>query len=291
MVLQCPADGADEQTRSKNSSWLISPAASLRRESQMTEPDPASRPCHQPSSIGPPDDTIAGRSAVAAAITGGQHNAVERVAVQHLDQRHVGQVAVERGRRTAAGLLNRVAWELERQPARVPDAVAQTRREVYVHPVARRQVGAGLRDADDGSARLQLLAREAEVEVPGGRGSTAGGLRGGVTGASPPGRSFAPLQIQRRHARVVGVVEPLLAPQRARRVGRSTGLCFPAHAGAASQQQPCRCRAADHPVHTVCCRFARFHSNRGSQKRFTPGQCRERGKGNRVKAGGSEGSG
>src|SRR3546814_3400502 len=60
IVLQCPADGALSHARSRNSSSLISPAASLRRERQMTVPEPTSSPSCQPSSIGPPDSTIAG---------------------------------------------------------------------------------------------------------------------------------------------------------------------------------------------------------------------------------------
>ena len=69
IVLQWPALGALAHTRSMNSSYSMSPAASCRRPSQITAPDPASSPAHQPSSIGPPDSTIAGRSTVAAAIS------------------------------------------------------------------------------------------------------------------------------------------------------------------------------------------------------------------------------
>ena len=49
-------------------------------------------------------------------------------------------------------------------------------------PVAGGQVGARLRDADDRLLALQLLAGEAEVQVA--------------------------LQVERRHARIVRVVEP-----------------------------------------------------------------------------------
>ena len=68
IVLQCPADGALSVARLRNSSSSISPAASLRRLRQITVPDPTSSPSCQPSSIGPPDSTIAGISTVDAAM-------------------------------------------------------------------------------------------------------------------------------------------------------------------------------------------------------------------------------
>jgi hypothetical protein len=40
MVLQCPGDGAEAQAASRNSSSVISPAASLQRLRQMTVPEP-----------------------------------------------------------------------------------------------------------------------------------------------------------------------------------------------------------------------------------------------------------
>ena len=84
-------------------------------------PEPARSPFHQPFSIGPPDSTIAGMFTVAAAMMQagvvlsqpvGQHDAVERIAVQHLDQAEIGEVAVERGGRPLAGLLDRMAREI-----------------------------------------------------------------------------------------------------------------------------------------------------------------------------------
>src|SRR3546814_3515689 len=66
--LQCPADGALLHARSRNSSSSIYPAASSRRLRQITVPDPTSSPSCQPSSIGPPDRTIAGISTVLAAM-------------------------------------------------------------------------------------------------------------------------------------------------------------------------------------------------------------------------------
>ena len=88
-----------------------------------------------------------GRRGLVAA--GGQHHAVERIAVQHLDQAEIGEVAVERGGRPLAGLLDRMHRELERDAAGVADAVAHALGQLEVMAVAGREVGAGLRDADD----------------------------------------------------------------------------------------------------------------------------------------------
>ena len=63
-----PAEGAEAMAASKNSVSLISPAARRRRLFQMTVPAPTSSPSNQPSSIGPPERTIAGMSTVAAAM-------------------------------------------------------------------------------------------------------------------------------------------------------------------------------------------------------------------------------
>src|SRR2546428_258853 len=57
-----------------------------------------------------------GRGLVA---TGHQHDAVERIAVEHLDEAQIGEIAVERRGRTLAGLLNRMHRELERDAAGV----------------------------------------------------------------------------------------------------------------------------------------------------------------------------
>ena len=56
------------EAASKNSSSVISPAASLRRLRQITVPEPTNSPSCQPSSIGPPDSTIAGISTAQAAM-------------------------------------------------------------------------------------------------------------------------------------------------------------------------------------------------------------------------------
>jgi hypothetical protein len=77
--------------------------------------------------------------------------------------------------------------ELERHPAGVPDAVPHAFSELEVMPVAGNEVAAGLRDADDRPAGLELRAREAVVQVS--------------------------LQIERRHLRIARVVEPQAASQ------------------------------------------------------------------------------
>src|ERR1041384_705083 len=68
MVLQWPSLGADAATLAMHSSLSILPAASSSRAFQTTVPLPASSPWYQPSSIGPPESTIAGMFMVAAAI-------------------------------------------------------------------------------------------------------------------------------------------------------------------------------------------------------------------------------
>ena len=121
-----------------------------------------------------------GRRGLVAA--GGEHDAVDRIAVEHLDQRQVGEVAVERRGRALAGFLDRMDRKLEGDAAGLADAFAHALGEVEVMAVAGRQVGAGLGDADDRLARLQLLQRQAEVH-----------------GA---------LEVERGHVGVGGIVEP-----------------------------------------------------------------------------------
>ena len=121
-----------------------------------------------------------GRGLVAA---GGQHHAVERIAEQDFDQAEIGEVAVERRGRTLAGLLDRVHRKFHRDAAGGADALADPVRQFEMMAVARREVVAGLRDADDRLAGLQFLPGQAVIEVA--------------------------LEIERGHARVMGVVEPL----------------------------------------------------------------------------------
>src|SRR5690606_40593106 len=97
---------------------------------------------------------LAGRGLVAAR---GQHHAVDRVAVEQLDEPEIEQVAVERGSGPAAVLENRMDRKLDRYPARIAYPVACALGEVEMDTVARAEIAARLRDADDRPARLQLL--------------------------------------------------------------------------------------------------------------------------------------
>ena len=129
----------------------------------------------------------------------GEHHAVERIAVEHLDQRQVGEVAVERGRRPLAGFLDRVARKFERDAAGRLDAGAHALGQFEMMPVAGRQVRAGLGDADDRLAGLQFGPRQPVVQIT--------------------------LQIECRHPGVVRVIEPLLGAQAP--PFRATGHGFP----------------------------------------------------------------
>ncbi len=196
MVLQWPVEGADEPTMSMNCWKSMSPAAwrsrafqtigaragqlllevavQHRPDVQRDRRDVHGRGRHQ-----------AGRHGLVAARE--QDDAVQGIAVQHLDQRQVGEVAVERRRGALAGFLDRVARELEGDAARRRDAFAHALGEFHVVAVAGRQVRSGLGDADQRLARAQLLRRQPVVQVP--------------------------LQVERGHPRIVRIVEPRLRAQ------------------------------------------------------------------------------
>ncbi len=193
IVLQKPGDGAADETMSTYSGQSILPADLSFLACHLMVPEPVRSPLYQPLSIGPTESAMAGMLTVAAAISwdgvvlsqpGGQHHAVDGIAEQRLHQPQVGQVAVEVGGRPLAGLLDGVDRELEGDAARLPDALPDTLGELQVRPVAGRQVRTRLGDADERLARLQLLPRQPPVEVP--------------------------LDVQRGHVRVVGIVEPEL---------------------------------------------------------------------------------
>src|SRR5262249_7825090 len=99
------------------------------------------------------------RSGLIAA--GREHHPIERVAKQDLDEAQVGEVAVERRGRAFARLLERVDRKLEGNTARLANAILDAGGKLQVMAVARYEIAASLGDADDGLARLQLLAREA----------------------------------------------------------------------------------------------------------------------------------
>ena len=123
----------------------------------------------------------AGRRRLVAA--GGQHHAIEGIAEQDFDQAEISEVAVERRGRALAGLLDRMGREFHRDAAGGADAFAHPVRQFQMVAVARRQVVAGLRDADDRLAGLQFLAGQAVIEVA--------------------------LEIERGHSGVMRIVEPL----------------------------------------------------------------------------------
>ena len=118
---------------------------------------------------------------------GGQHHAVDGIAVQELDQTEVKQVAIERGGGPAAIFEDRVDREFDRDAARIADAVARPLGKVDMDAVAGRKVAAALRDADDRLAAAQLLRRDAVVHEP--------------------------LQIERGHVHPLRIVEPVAAAQ------------------------------------------------------------------------------
>ena len=120
-----------------------------------------------------------GRGLVTAS---GQNDAVDRVAVQDLDQTEIGEIAVETGRRTLSGLLDRMDGKFDRHTSRIANTVAHALRKHEMVTIAGRKVGTGLGYADNGSARLQLFERQSEIHVT--------------------------LEIQRGHIRVVAVVKP-----------------------------------------------------------------------------------
>ena len=150
IVLQWPGEGAESVARRRNSSSSISPAPSLRRLRQITVPEPTSSPSCQPSSIGPPDRMMAGMSTVAGGhdpgrrglvAAGGEHDGVDRIAVEDLDQAEIEEVAVERGGRAPAILEDRVDREFHRDAAGVADPGADPLGELEMDAVARREVG------------------------------------------------------------------------------------------------------------------------------------------------------
>ncbi len=122
----------------------------------------------------------AGRRGFIAA--GHQHGAVQRIAVQHFDQAEISEIAVERRGWTLAGFLNWMHREFDRDAASIANAGAHALRQFKMMAIAWAEIGAGLGDADDRAARGQFGAREPVIEIA--------------------------LEIERRHSRIVGIVEP-----------------------------------------------------------------------------------
>src|SRR4029078_1691063 len=99
--------------------------------------------------------------------------------------------------RTFARLLDWVTRKLKGDPARRPDSVAHALGELEIVAGAGRQDRAGLRDADDRFSGPQLRRRQPVVEIA--------------------------LEVERRHARVIGIIEPELGSQLP--FGFSGGIC------------------------------------------------------------------
>src|SRR5262249_5501443 len=114
---------------------------------------------------------------------GGEHDAVDRIAIEDLDEAEIGEIAIERSGWALARLLDGMDGKFEGNASRLADAFAYTHRQRDVMPVAGRQIRARLGDADDRLAGGELLTSEAVVHVA--------------------------LEIERGHVGVVGVVEPL----------------------------------------------------------------------------------
>ena len=104
--------------------------------------------------------------------------------MQDFDEAQVRKVAVQSGGRALAGFLDRVDRELHRHAARIADTGLDPVGEEDMDLVAGRKVAAGLGNADDRPVALQFAAREFLVLVA--------------------------LDIERGHARIVRIVEPLL---------------------------------------------------------------------------------
>ena len=106
----------------------------------------------------------AGRRRLVA--TDRQDRAVDGIAIQDFNQAEVGEVPIESGGRPLAGLLDRMHREFQWNAARIANALADPRRQHQVVPIAGRQVGARLRDADDRPVGLQLAHRQPVIHVP-----------------------------------------------------------------------------------------------------------------------------
>ena len=209
MVLQWPTDGAEAAAMSHE--LLLVDAAGRQLLARLPHrhagaaalalpPAVQHRPAgeHDRRNVHGRGRHDAGRRGLVAA--GHQHDAVERIAVEDFDEAEIGEVAVERRGRPLAGLLDRMHRKLERDAARRADAFAHAARQFEMMPVAGREVGAGLRDADDRLAGAQLLRGEPEVHVA--------------------------LEIERRHAGIFRIVAPELRAQLlALRVRRLSAAC------------------------------------------------------------------
>ena len=196
----------------------VVPAVEHRPDRKRDRRDVHRRRAHQ----------AAGHRLVAA---DGEHDAVERIAVKDLDEAQVSEIAVEAGRGTLAGFLDRMDRKFERDAAGRVNPLLHMLGEDQMMPIARHQIAPGLGDADDRLARLKLLQRNSVVGVA--------------------------LQVERRHVDVIGIVEPgsraELALGRIAHWPRSGRRC-----GNAGDGQPVD--------HAVVVRLARVHPRRSERR-------------------------
>ena len=104
-----------------------------------------------------------------------------------LDQAQVGQVAVQRCSGTSAAFLNRMDGEHKRHTSSFPNSLFGTFDGLQMNAITRSNVAACLGDSDDRLAGLDFFVRHSVVQVP--------------------------FNINCRHARVIGDIEPLLAAE------------------------------------------------------------------------------
>ena len=115
--------------------------------------------------------------------SGREHHGIDGIAVQDLHESEIGEIAIERRGRPAAVLENRMQREFHRHAAGVADAFAHALHRLEMHAIARREIAAGLRDADDRFSRQQFIGGQAVVHEA--------------------------LEIQRHHVEMFRVVEPI----------------------------------------------------------------------------------
>src|SRR3546814_6714417 len=88
------------------------------------------------------------------------------VAVEQFGERQIREVAIERCGGAAAILEDRMDRKFDRDAARIADAVAHPACEIEVDAVARRQIAARLRDADDRPPVAKLRRRQPVIHEP-----------------------------------------------------------------------------------------------------------------------------
>ena len=107
--------------------------------------------------------------------------------MKDLDQTQIGQIPVERCGWPLAGFLDGMHREFQWHAAGIADTVANPAGKLHVVAIAGGQVRSRLRDADDRFSAAQFLGGNAVIHVA--------------------------LEIECRHCRIRGIVEPAPGPQ------------------------------------------------------------------------------